>query len=410
MQDKELFQTLLGLKTPWTVARVELTLERGEVHVHVEHGEVRWSCPECEQVAPLYDHGAERVWRHLDTMQYTTLLHAETPRVKCSKHGVRSVRVPWGEPNSRFTLLFEMWAIEVLLRTSVAAAARLLRISWDEAWGVQRRAVGRGLSRKERRPPECIGVDEKAIGKGQDAYVTLVCDAKRGTVEWIAPGRKAESLGGYFEQFTKDELAAINAVAMDVWRGFTKAVQQHVPEATGKMVYDRFHVMQELNEAVDKVRKGEHRDLLARGDERLKGSKYLWLRASENVPRRSRLLFAALKRGIVKTSRAWAIKENLRNLWELKTVAGGERFFARWYFWATHSNLAPVIAAAKKLNRHRTKLLNYFRVRLTNAMSESINGRLERMKRIANGYRNVDNFRIAALFRYGGLSLLPTTH
>ena len=410
MQDKDLFQKLLGLVRPWTVSKIDLSLEQRQVHVYVVHEDIRWTCPECGQEGPTYDHGEERVWRHLDTMQYTTLLHAAPPRIKCSEHGVRSVRLPWGERNSRFTLLFERLAIEVLLLTSVSAGARLLGVSWDEAWGIQKRAVERGQKRKEHRPPAWIGVDEKSIGRGQDAYMTLVCDAKEGHVEWIAEGRKAESLGKYFEQFTQQQLLGIEAVAMDVWRGFTKAVQQYVPNAEDKMIYDRFHVMQEVGEAVDKVRKSEHREMLIDGDKRLAGTKYLWLRSSENVPRKFRRAFAVLKAVIVKTSRAWSIKESLRELWELKTLAGAERFFKRWYFWATHSRLPAVIAAAKKLYRHRAKLLNYFRVRLTNAMSESINGRIEKLNRIAHGYRNTANFKVAVLFRFGGLDLFPAIH
>jgi transposase len=285
-----------------------------------------------------------------------------------------------------------------------------LHLSWDEAWAIQQRAVERGLERKERRPPTCIGVDEKAVAKGADSYVTMVCDAKMGTVEWIAAGRKAESLGGYFEQFSAEQLQSITAVAMDVWPGFTKAVQQSVPDASDKMVYDRFHVMQEIGKALDMVRKVEHRELVQDGNPLLKGSKYLWLRSAENVPRTFRLRFAALKRSATKTSRAWALKETLRHLWDLRTRAGAQRFFDRWYFWATHSRLQPIIAAARKIKRHEIKLLNYFSARLTNAMSESINGRIERLKRIANGYRNVDNFRTAVLFRYGGLDLFPATH
>jgi transposase len=407
MQDKKLFETLLGLESPWYVERVELLLEKGEIDVFVEHKETVWSCPECGTERPLYDHAAERVWRHLDTMQYTTKLHASIPRVECDEHGVRNVRVPWGEAKSRFTFFFERMGIAVLLETSVSAAAKLLKISWREASGIQKRAVHRGLARKQRRPPACIGVDEKAIGKGQDAYVTMVCDAKAGTVEWIGKGRTAESLGGYFAQFDDEQLASIHAVAMDVWRGFVKAVRANIPEAERKMVYDRFHVMQEIGEAVDKVRKSEHRELLSAGNSSLTGSKYLWLRSSENVPRRSRVMFARLKQSVVKTSRAWAIKEAIRGLWDLKTQTGADRFFRRWYFWATHSRLQPMIAAAKKLNRHRTKLLNYFSLRVTNAMSESINGRIERLNRVANGYRNLENFRTAVLFKLGGLSLYP---
>lgn len=95
------------------------------------------------------------------------------PRVQCPEHGVRQARVPWAEARSRFTLLFERFAIDVLLQTDVAGAARILSISRDEAHGIMQRAVERGLSRRERTVPVRIGVDEKALAKGH-RYATLV--------------------------------------------------------------------------------------------------------------------------------------------------------------------------------------------------------------------------------------------
>jgi transposase len=410
MRDTDLYATLLGLKTPWEVTRVELKIDAGEVHVHVNHGDHAWQCPECERVSPLNDHQDERVWRHLDTMQYTTLLHARPPRVNCSEHGVRAVRLPWADPKSRFTLLFETFAIQVLLQTSVQAAARLLRLSWDEAFGIQRRAVDRGLRRKEHRPPAYIGIDEKAFRAGQGSYMTLICDLMRGTVEWVAEDRKAEAVTKYLDQFTDDQLAKILGFAVDMWRAYTKALNQKIPDAESKIIYDRFHVMQEINEALDMIRKMESRELLKEGDETLKGSKYLWLRSHENVPSSLRLRFAALRRLKLKTARAWAIKESLRHLWDFRLPSRALAFWKRWYYWATHSQLQPIIRAAAKLKKHEAKILNYFIHRITNSMSESINGRIERLKRIANGFRNKDNFRIAILFRHGGLNLLPVTH
>jgi transposase len=410
MRDTELYATLLGLRSPWKVSAVELKIDTGEVHVHVDHGRHEWLCPECERVSPLHDHQAERTWRHLDTMQYTTLLHARPPRVNCSEHGIRLVRLPWADPKARFTLLFERFAIQVLLQASVDAAAKLLRLSWDEAWGIKHRAVERGLRKKEHQPPTYIGIDEKAFRAGQASYMTLICNLQTGHVEWVGDDRKAATVAAYFARFTDAQLATIEGFAMDMWRAYTKAVMAVIPGAEGKIIYDRFHIMQEMNEALDATRKAEHRQLMGAGEQTLKGSKYLWLRSHENVPARQRKAFAALRRLKLKTARAWAIKESLRHLWDYRLPSRARAYWKSWYNWATHSQLPAVITAAKKLKKHEAKILNYFTHRITNSMSESINGRVERLKRIANGFRNKDNFKTAILFHHGGLDLLPATH
>lgn len=407
MQDKDLYQKLLGLSDPWHVARVELALAKGQIHVWVEHGEHGWKCSECGQTCPLYDHAEERAWRHLDTMQYTTILHARTPRVSCPDHGVRQVRVPWSEPKSRFTILFEGFAITVLQAVGIAGAQKILGLSWDEAWAIEQRAVRRGLARKPMQVPELIGIDEKAYRKGQDSYMTVVSNLERATVEWIGNDRRAETLIEYFEQFPADQLEQIRGIAMDMWKGYTLAIRTVIPQGERKMVYDRFHVIKDFNIAVDEVRKAESKALAAVDDERLKGTKYLWLHARETVPRKHRRWFATLKRMSLKNARAWAIKEQLRRFWQRTTEVGAIRFWKSWFFWATHSRLMAVVKAAKKLHRHLAALLNYFRCPITNAQAEGLNGRIETIKRLARGYRNLEHFKTAILFHCGGLDLQP---
>lgn len=183
--------------------------------------------------------------------------------------------------------LFERLAIDVLRQCDVNGGMRILRISWDEAWGVMQRAVTRGRTRKQVRIVRHIGVDENEAAKGH-RYWTLVCDLDEGTVEHIAEGRTQASLDGYYAGLTPVQLDGIEAVAMDMWEPYIQATRAQVPEADTKMVFDRFHVMDRIGKAVDTVRKQEHRDLMAAGDETLKGSKYLWLYSPENVPARRR--------------------------------------------------------------------------------------------------------------------------
>ena len=338
----------------------------------------------------------------------TGLVPARPPRVECPEHGVRQVRLPWAEPHARFTVLFERLAIDVLAACDVASAAGLLRVSWDEAWHLMDRAVARGLAAKPLTAPAHVGVDEKAAGRGQD-YITVLADLDTGTVDYIADERRQASLDGYFEKFTPEQLAGIQAVAMDMWEPFANSVRAHVTDPDDKIVFDRYHLMGYLTGAVDTVRKQENRALVAAGDKSLAGSKYLWLYSAENLPDRHADRFATLRVGDLRTARAWAIKESLRHFWSYKRRGWAAKHFNRWYFWATHCRLKPIIDAAKTLKRHLAGLLSYFAHRITNAGAEGLNSRLQAIRVSARGYRNREHFKTAIFFHLGGLQLYPAT-
>jgi len=411
MQDIELYRQLLGLTTPWTVLRVELQVKTQRVEVWAGHAEsARWPCPECAAVLPVYDHAEDRVWRHLDSCQFQTYLHARPPRVQCPTHGVRQVRLPWAEPRARFTTLFERLAIDVLRETDVQGATRLLGISWDEAWEIKRRAVARGRARRRPYAPARLGIDETAIARGHD-YLTLVCNLATGTVEYLADERKQASLDGYFTALSAAQRAQIEAIAMDMWEPYVQSVQAHVPGAERKIVFDAFHLVQHMNSAVDQVRRQEHRLMTAHGDDTLKGSKYVWLYGEENVPDHQRDRFTALTRRRprkpLKTARAWALKESLRDLWRCRTRQEADIQWRWWYGWATRARLAPVLKVARMIKRHLPNVLTYFRHRITNAMSEGIAGKIQALKKAANGFRNRENFKTAIYFHCGGLDLYP---
>ena len=176
----ELYRQILGLTPPWTVVSVTLDVPAEEVVVQVDAGPGPFACPECGAVAPRYDRKPRR-WRHLDTMQFTTWIAADVPCVDCPSHGVKQLRVPWAEPGSQFTALFERLAIDLLRECSITGAVKLLRISWDEGWGIKARAVKRGVARRAPAVVSRIGVDEKAIAK-RHRYLTIVADLEQSRV------------------------------------------------------------------------------------------------------------------------------------------------------------------------------------------------------------------------------------
>jgi transposase len=386
MRDVDLFTKLLSLDRPWTVEQVILDPDDDNVHVFLRHrSNARFRCPKCAAVLPLHDHTPPRRWRHLDHGSWMTWLHARLPRVSCLWHGVQRVRVPWALAGSRFTLGFETHAINTLLEADVLGAARLLRLSWHEAWGVMERAVVRGLKAKRRRVIPHLGVDEKAIAKGH-RYMTLVCDLDRGTVEFIAFDRKKSSLDAFYESLSSKQLAGIRAVAMDMWEPFISSTMQHVADAAAKIVFDRFHIAKHMLEAVDAVRKAEHRRLLADGDDTLKHTKYLWFFSEENFPPERATWFARLKQLHLQTARAWALKESLRDLWNYQRKGWALRHWQAWYFWATHSRLQPVIKVARMIKRHLANVLTYFDHRITNATSEGLNSKIQTVKKTLVGF------------------------
>ena len=145
-------------------------------------------------------------------------------------------------------------------------------------------------------------------------------------MEHIAEDRRQESLDGYYAGLTKTQLNGIEAVAMDMREAYSQVTRAQVPEAAEKIVFGRFHVMGHVGKAVDTVRKQEHRELMASGDETLKGSTYLWLYSRENVPEQRRDEFEVLMRKELKVGRTWAIKEALRRLWHYGYPASGWKF------------------------------------------------------------------------------------
>lgn len=405
MRDIELYKAILGLTPPWTVLDVELDVKGQQVTVRVHAGAGPFPCPECETVVPGYDRKPRR-WRHLDTCQFTTWIEAEVPRVECPTHGVKQLPVPWAEPGSQFTAVLERFAIDLLRECSVQGGADLLRITWDEAWGIKARAVARGLARRGHEIVARLGVDEKAVAK-RHRYLTVVADLDRSRVLHLAEDRRQESLDAFWGTLTPAQREGIAAIAMDMWEPYIQSTLAHVDDAAAKIVFDKFHIAKHLHDAVDQVRKAEHRALQQAKDDRLTGTKYLWLMRPQAMTVAQRAVFRGLQRSDLKVARAWALKERFRQFWEYTYLGAAQTFFARWFWHATHSRLKPMAAVAKLIQRHLPNVLTYLQHRLTNAGLEAVNATIQWVKKTARGFRNVEHFKTAIYFHCGGLDLYP---
>lgn len=399
------YRQLLGLDAAWEVSDVGLSLEDNRVDILVTHGGGQVACPECGETCSIADHAPERTWRHLDTMQFETRLRARTPRANCRACGIKTIIVPWAGKHSRFTLLFEAFAIHVIQACgNVKSAAALLGLDWDSVHRIMERAVERGLQSREIDSLEYVGIDEKSFGRGH-SYISLLTDLTGARVLEVVEDRTEEAANKLWQALPEEQQTQIEAAAADMWPAFTNSVKANAPQA--EIVHDRFHISKHLNEAVDQVRRQEHKALKQEGDERLKGSKQLWLFNPENLSEDRWIEFESLKDQELKTSRAWAIKEQFRWFWEYRYAGNARKFFDRWYGWAARSRLKPIIKVAKMLKRHVKNILTYFRHPITNAMSEGFNSRIQSIKSQARGFRAFRNYRTRILFYCGKLNLLP---
>ena len=400
------YRQLLFLDDNWTVKSVKLSTEEKRVVIGLEHVGKLVICPECSAPCPLKDHAPERRWRHLDTMQFETILEARVPRVNCACCGVKTVAVPWASKHSRFTLTFEAFVIEVLqAASSVSKAATLLGLGWDSVHEIMKRAVQRGLQRRSVDEVKYLGIDEKSFGRGQD-YISLMTDLTASRVLEVVPGRDEQSAKALWKSLPEQQLAKVEAVAIDMWQAFENSVRDHVPQAD--IVHDKFHIAKHLNEAVDKVRRQEHKVLKSEGDERLTGSKQLWLFHPENIRETRKQEFEALRNQELKTARAWALKESFRWFWSYCYAGRAKTYFQDWYSWASRCRLEPMLKVARMIKKRLANVLTYFKHHITNAISEGFNSRIQSIKANARGFRTFENYRTRILFYCGKLDLTPT--
>lgn len=345
-------------------AALDMMQQHVEVYVRHPAGQ-HFTCPKCARELSAYDRLAERAWRYPDRCQFLTYLYARPPSRSYPDHGVYQEMLPRGQAGSRFTNLLEVLAIDVLLAVSIKKAAETLKITWDEAWHLMERAVLRGRVANWAGLPWQIGIDEKAIAKDH-RYMALVCDLEEVSVEYIGEDRKETNLTTYFDAFHQVNREKIKVTNLDMWPTYINACRNKVPGADSKMIFDRFHIMRNVLDAVDKVRKR-------------------------------------------KTDRTWAIKEALCGLWDYMPLTWAVRLWKRWYSWVTHNRLTPMIAVAKLITCHLLNVLTYFAHRITNAVAEVLNFKIATVQKRACGFRSSNHFKSAVYFHCGGLNLYPAT-
>lgn len=407
MNDKTLYQQILGIVKPWQVTDVDLVTDEQKVDVRIKGPSgKKYPCPTCGRQCSVYDH-RERRWRHLDTCQMKTFLTADVPRIKCEEHGVLQVEVSWAESNSSLTSLYEAFVISILRETSLSGATGLTGLSWDQVDGVCARAVKRGLNRRNNNPPKRIAIDEVSRKRGHK-YVTIISNHDTGDVIDVIDDRTKEVVVAWFKNnMTAADIENIKYISMDMSISYISAMKDLFQYPQEKICFDRFHVSQSLNNALSKVRAEENRELCKVGNHTLKGKKFDFARSSELIDNRTRRGFMEITKLTLRTARAWAIKETAFKLWNYTYMEPAADAWKRLIGWMARCRIPEMIKVGKTIKNHLYGILNAIKFNATNALAESLNAGIKRLKIRACGFRNSDRLRNAILFYRGGLDLIP---
>ena len=402
MKDTALYEHLLGLKSPWSVKSVDLSLEAQRIVVEVvlKPGQL-WVDPTDATRRAHINGWTERQWRHLDTCQLETIIKARVPQLKYSDGTVCELAVPWAGRYSRVTLLMEAFVVKLLqVCPTTQGVCDFTRLAWSSVNDIMRRAVERGMLRRTEDDVPHLGLDEKSSEKGH-TYVSILTDIDRGRVLDLVPERRLEAAKDLLETLSPAQRDGVKAIAMDMWPAFMSAAKACLPQAG--IVHDRFHVAKYLGEAVDAVRKQEHRNLA--GDSPLTGSKWAWQKTYADGRSSEAVAFRALNQLNLKTSRAWRIKETFKEFWRYRYTGAAKRFFDAWSSNAMRSRLAPIKNVVRMLRRHLPGLLNYSQHRISNASAEGFNSAIQLIKANARGFRHFTNYRARILFHCGKLDM-----
>jgi len=404
MKDTELFQLALLLMPPWMVegCDFDVSQKRLDIRIDFERGGA-FPCPVCgKKGCKAYD-TEEKMWRHLNFFEHETYLHAFVPRVQCPDCGIKTAAVPWARPGSGFTLLFEALVLAMAKQMPVKAVAGIVREHDTRVWRILQYHVQEARSREDFSKVRRVGMDETSRRKGH-RYVSFFMDMDRRKLLFGTPGKDAATV----EAFARDleahggDPAQIREATLDMSPALIQGVTEHLPHA--QLTFDKFHTVKLVNEALEAVRREEQKS-----HQELKCSRYLWLRNPRNLRRDEEgRLDALLGQSHLKTGRAYRIKLAFQGLYD-EHLSTAEAYLKHWYFWATHSRMAPIIKVAHTIRDHWDGILRWFHSGLTNALLEGTNSLIQAAKAKARGYRSAEYLLTIAYLIAGQLTFnLPT--
>lgn len=401
---KDFFNLISDFGDDWVIDELNADHKSKEVYLKMRYAHDKYYDPDSEQECKLYDHAPERIWRHLDIWDYKSYIVCRLPRIINDAGDVKTISIGWADKYDRHTYSFEIKVIDTLKATrNQTKTAELLGCGFRLVNSILHQSTQRGLQRRniEKLPIEHISIDEKSFKKGHQ-YVTVISDPVRGYVLDVGEGRDERSVMDLLTNtLIIKQLKSIRTVCMDMWKAYIKAVEKLIPGAA--LVHDKFHLVQYLNAAIDKIRRREVKE-----NELLKNSRYALLKNEGNRTQLQEKIFEEIMNSNLEVAKAHFAKEAFKSLFSKHNDDNTAKFNLKtWAETFYHYNIKELNDVILTMLSHSTGVINAMISKHTNAMAERINGKIQEIKTSGRGYRTFQNFRSAILFFHGGLQLYP---
>jgi len=345
----------------------------------------------------------ERCVRDLDVWGKRTFLHFQTRRFECPECGLRFTEemrcVGW---RRRQTHRFEQEVYQDCVRSNKKATAEKFHLSQSTVYIIFKKWAKQHDTKLAWDRVRILGMGEIALKKRHKQYVLLLSDLERRCVLAVLPSREQKDMAIWFEKLSPAQKKGIRVISMDMWRPYRAFVQKQLPQA--KIVADRFHVMKQLNEQLNKARRHIQREADTETQKALKGSRWLLVRNRHTLTeKQTEQLHIALS-AHDQLRQAYLLKEEFRLIFErIDDKAQATRFLRAWIFKARQTHNKYLLAFINTLQNWWHEILNYFDERITNGFVEGINRAIRTTIWRAYGFRNFENFRLQILAEHGSL-------
>jgi transposase len=358
-----------------------------ELWVRRKRGNRKLECSGCgRKFSDIYD-CRERAVRDLPWSEFKTTVYVEVYRVKCPECGVKVERVPLLPSKAPFSKRFEDAVGQACESASARQVARRWGLAESTVRGIDLRYLERWAAARRDPPLRQMGVDEIYRGKS-DKFLTVVSNLETGEPLWFGKERKKETLDEFFRtQLRKGQRSRIEAACVDMWEPFRLSLEEWVPGC--RIVYDKFHIIQHANDAVDEVRRAEFFRKGRKMREVVKGKKWLLLSRWKNLAPRQRGVLNRLFQLNRRVFKAYLLKESLEQLWDYRYERAMLNYLQKWMDQLRWQRLPSFQKLAEMLLKHLDGILNYCRTKVRFGVVEAINGNIRMLINRGRGYRNM---------------------
>ena len=321
--------------------------------------------------------------------------------VDCPRCGMGRAALSIARHHARCTRRFERELFILTGDSTVKAIAKRQRVHWTTVKDAEILYIRALLRKRILDDIRDLGIDEVSEKKGH-RYLTLVTDIKRRRVIWVGRGNDSAVLKEFFQWFGKERTRRIRCVVIDMHDPYVREIRKRCRRVT-KLIFDRFHVVKPLHLAIDRIRCRLYKELPPEGRRYIKNSRFLLLRRRDDLSPKQRVRLDDLLAVNEPLNVVYILKEDLRSIFDIQDPRQARAEFRAWKRRARESKIPEVLEYVKMLNRRRFGIMNFFKHRKTNGLSEGFNNVVKTIKKMAYGFHDWTYFRLKILRQCGKL-------